>query len=152
MLADTRILSRHRSHTVLGECDAVIFSDESTAQLHRVRKDDIDQALLRALEFEGRWIVFDLRSVQRALAADIAQAPDRDARGIVFFTLRAHFTCASEFTAKAVSNAVDSWRDADDAPRLLRHGDMLVELGPITSYRGNGTPAALKAMITRAPA
>ena len=153
MLADTRILSHHRSHSVLWERDPIVFPDQTTAQLHRVRKDAIDQQYLRGVEFEGRWIIFDLRSVHRSFAQDIAQAPPRDVSGTVLYTLRAHFGTVSAFMAKAVGNGIDSWRGLDGlAPPVLRVGDWIAERGPVTAFRSDGTAAMLKAYITGATA
>lgn len=115
MMTDTNIVQAHGHFTVLAERLRVVFREGDEVTLHRVRSHGFDSPLLRAVEAEpGNWFVFDLRCTGRTLARDLAAMPERDANGLVLYTLRELFPSATELLIRVVANSLEVWRAAGE--------------------------------------
>ena len=134
MLADTRIISRHKDYAVLQERQAIAFRDRSVAYLHQVQRDICGKhgerhvfvdTFHRAICLDGaHWCVFDLRSIHSSFSIDFASLPPRDHSGIVLYTLRAHFAGDAEFVAFAFREFAHVWTTlVDGIEPLIIAGD-----------------------------
>lgn len=121
MLPDTRILSRHGEFAAIGECQVIVFPDNSTIYLHEATRRGADETFLRAMRHGDHWLVFDLRSLSRSFALDFAALPIRDRSGVVLYTIRQNFPTVAPFRARAVEHMLHCWMDhgADDVQRQL---------------------------------
>ena len=138
MLADTRIISRHRDYLVLAEHQAVVFRDNSIVHLHQVQRDVVDKhqvqrivpdTYLRAFCMDEHWCVFDLRSIHSSFAVDFPALLSRDHPGVVLYTLRQHFPGGeAEFIARAFKEFQHVWTEPDaQVEPLIIAGDYPVE-------------------------
>lgn len=100
MLPDARIIAWHGRSAVLSQRHEIMWPDGSAVWLHPVQQDGFEAPLLRALQVDGTWGVIDLARALPDLAADIRCHHRRDARGLVFFTLRCGFAGAQAFVAQ----------------------------------------------------
>ncbi len=120
MLPDTRVFSQHGAYASLWERQVIVFRDQSSLQLHAVRRDGVDETFHRALLYANEhWCVFDLRSLARSFAADFAALPARDHAGVVLYTLRELFASDAAFIAQAFKNFVHVWPEVGVEPLLL---------------------------------
>lgn len=134
MLADTRIISRHKDYQVLGERQAVVFRDSTVLYLHQVQRDFngkhqsrhvLPDTYLRALFYDkAHWCVFDLRTIHPSFALDFSALLARDHPGVVLYTLRQHFAGDAEFIDRAFRHFQHIWTEpATDVEPLIIAGD-----------------------------
>lgn len=113
MLLDTTIIHFHSAIAVIGECQVVFWPDRSSVKIHRVQDHGADAMFLRAFRYQAtQWIVFDLRHLARSFAGDMISLPERDANGLVLYTLRQVFSSSAAFVAEALQRPVDVSLDA----------------------------------------
>lgn len=80
----------------------VMFRDGTSLTLHPVFDHGTPTRYHRALHLPNDMsMIIDLRSLVPSLGADLCAAADRDVPGIVFYTLRHHYTTA-ELVVRAV--------------------------------------------------
>lgn len=91
--------------TIGAQRQEVMFKDGTTVTLNPVFDCGAPCLHHRALHLpKGITIVVDLRTLVRQIGEDISLAAPRDVPGIVFFTLRHHYTTAELFV-RAATNA-----------------------------------------------
>lgn len=113
---DTRVIHSNGPWRVLAQRFEVMFHDGTAVQLHPVLQGDVPMPMLRAVHHEGlRWIVLDLRRHGREIEADLKSSLERDAPGIVFYTLRAAHRSAREFLDHIAMHHVHAWWQAPAA-------------------------------------
>lgn len=103
MLIDTTPLATAGAYTVLAERHEVLFRDGSSIGLHQVLQRGAPCVYLRALvQDKLHAMVFDVRDVARALAAELPITPTRDLRGLVAITLRHSYPTANALAAEVM--------------------------------------------------
>jgi len=108
---DSRVIHSSGPWHVLAQRFEVMFRDGTAVHLHPVLQGDVPMPMLRAICHEGmQWIVFDLRRHSGEIEADLKSALERDAPGIVFYTLRAAHRTAREFTDRVALCHVHGWK------------------------------------------
>lgn len=82
----------------------VMFKDGSIVGLFRVWQHGAPVLMLRAIQFGGLLMVFDVSTLARDLDATLRTMPERDQHGTIFYTYRAKFKDATEFIAAVVNS------------------------------------------------
>jgi len=89
--------------TIGAQRQEVMFKDGTAVTLHPVFDRGTPCAHHRALHLpKGITLVVDLRNLVRQIGEDICLAAPRDVPGIVFFTLRHHYSTAELFVRAVV--------------------------------------------------
>lgn len=113
---DTRVIDSSGPWRVLAQRHEVMFRDGSAVHLHPVLQGDVPMPMHRALHHEGlRWIVLDLRQHGSEIEHDLSSTAERDAPGIVFYTLRQMHPAARHFTDRVAMHHVHAWWPAQTA-------------------------------------
>lgn len=119
MLMDTRVIAAtgtgRAALQVLAQRHEVMWRDGSAVQLHPVHSFGQPMCMLRGLQIDaGELVVVDVTRLVRALDGELRCAAERDHVGIVYYTLRAHYTSARAFVAAADAAAQQRWQRRDD--------------------------------------
>ena len=80
----------------------VMFKDGSTVGLFQVWQHGAPVLMLRAIQFGGLLMVFDVTLLARELDEALRVAHPRDQAGTIFYTLRSKYPTADEFIAAVV--------------------------------------------------
>ncbi len=113
---DHRVIHADGPWRVLAPRHEVMWRDGTTAYLHPVMQGDVPSPMLRAVHHEGlRWIILDLRAHSGEIEADLKGSLERDAPGIVFYTLRQAHRTARDFTDRIALHHVHAWWQAPTA-------------------------------------
>ena len=84
----------HHEFTVGAQRIEIMLTDGTAVTLHPVFQHSEPCRYHRAVKLPTRTVVVDVRHLVRQLGEDLAAAAARDVPGILFFTLRHHFTTA----------------------------------------------------------
>lgn len=113
---DTRIIHSSGAWHVLAQRHEVMFRDGSTVNMHPVLQGEVPMPMHRAVHFEGlRWIIVDLRRHCSEIESDLKSSLERDAPGIVFYTLRQVHRTARDFTDRIALCHTHAWWPAPTA-------------------------------------
>lgn len=113
---DNRVIDADGPWRVLAPRHEVMWRDGTTVHLHPVLQGDVLMPMHRAIRHEGlQWIVFDLRRHSGEIEADLKGSLERDAPGIVFYTLRQVHRTARDFTDRIALCHTHAWWPAPTA-------------------------------------
>lgn len=109
-ITDHHIIASHGHFDVLAAAHSVCWPDGSSLDLHRVQVHGGVHTYLRAMLHRGAyWAVIDVRTLCKAIEADVCTLPYRDHVGAVMFNLRGKYTGASDMTLSVVAHAEALW-------------------------------------------
>lgn len=94
------------AHQVLQASQLVRWRDGSSVRLHQVQHLGAPSSRLRALAWDGGWVVIDLLRLQPELLSDFNRLPPSDWDGLVFYTLRLGYQGAGDFQECALRAGV----------------------------------------------
>lgn len=94
---------------VLSVRQEVTWPDSSAVQLHPVMQRGARSTLLRALNHNGQWSVFDLTHFVPGIVEDLKKAPYRDQVGLVMYGLRRNYHNAPGLLAKLDRQHLARW-------------------------------------------
>lgn len=114
MITDTRIIARQSAAAgaleVLAQRHEIMFGDGTAVVLHPVLAHGLPMLTLRAVQAPGgRLHLVDLVKLVRQLDHDLRTTQAIDIPGVVFYTLRAVFKTAPQFTGAVERNAAGTW-------------------------------------------
>lgn len=94
----------HHEFTIGGQRLEIMLHDGTVVTLHPVFQYGEPCRFHRAVKLATETRIVDVRHLVRQLGEDLVTAADRDIPGLVFFTLRHHFTTAELLLRQIVAH------------------------------------------------